>query len=289
MYIRLAFSMFVFLKPEVLIIDEVLSVGDIFFQQKCFAKMREMLSADTTCVLATHDMGAVRNLCSQAIFLNHGEIDFQGKPEETVSRYFAKLGNRPERNFNSRSPHNPEQLEEGTVMAPDNILEHNFLADRKRRHGAGGLEIVAARITDSQGQDTLRVEMQESLCFHLLLQAKDTILDPNVGMDLYDRLGNLVFASGAANLRHPLPHISRGDQMVVRMDLTMNVQPGEYSFALAAAEPSADQGPDVGYIHDRHEMLGPIQVTYNSSQLYPFYGIAKLPLEIRAKVIKNEV
>jgi ABC-type polysaccharide/polyol phosphate transport system ATPase subunit len=289
MYIRLAFSMFVFLKPEVLIIDEVLSVGDIFFQQKCFAKMREMMAADTTCLLASHDMGAVRNLCSQAIFLNHGEIDFQGKPEETVSRYFAKLGRQVERNANSSRSENPERPEDATLLMPEKFREYNFLSGRKGRHGAGGLEIVAARITDSNGRDTLRVEMQERLFFHLLLQARDTILDPNVGIDIYDRFGNLVFASGAANLRRPLPDLSKGDQMVIRIDLTMNVQPGEYSFALAAAEPSADQGPDVGYIHDRHEMLGPILVTFHAGQLYPFYGIAKLPMEIRAKVIKNEV
>jgi hypothetical protein len=67
----------------------------------------------------------------------------------------------------------------------------------------------------------------------------------------------------------------------------MNVQPGEYSFCLAAAEPSAEQGPNVGYIHDRHEMLGPILVTYDPGQLFPFYGIAKLPMEVRANLVKN--
>jgi len=174
------------------------------------------------------------------------------------------------------------------AMAPEEILAHNILADDKRRHGAGGLAIVGARVTDRWGRDTLQISMQEKLCFHLLLRANDEIVKPNVGVDLFDRFGNLVFASGVANIGHPLQDMSQDDQMVVRIDLTMNVQPGEYSFCLAAAEPSADQGPNVGYIQDRHEMLGPILVTHDPSQLFPFYGIAKLPMEVRDYVVKKE-
>jgi len=67
----------------------------------------------------------------------------------------------------------------------------------------------------------------------------------------------------------------------------MNVQPGEYSFSLAVAEPSADQGPNVGYIHDRHDMLGPIVVTHDPLKLSPFYGIAKLPIETHGDLIET--
>jgi hypothetical protein len=232
-------------------------------------------------------MAAVRNLCERAILLIYGQLDFLGDPEEAVSRYFAKLGKRPNQNMNIQVSQPADQPKDGGVMSPDEILAHNILTNSKKRHGARGLEIVAARITDSRGRDTLQIEMQERLCFHLLLRSQGKIVEPNVGIDLFDRLGNLVFSSGTVNIGHHLPDMSRDDRMVVRIDVTMNIQPGEYSFCLAAAEPSADQGPNVGYIHDRHEMLGPIWVTYDLSQLFPFYGIAKLPMEVRAILIKN--
>ena len=288
MYVRLAFSMFVFLKPEVLVVDEALSVGDIFFQQKCFTKIRELLSSNTTCLFASHDMAAIQHLCDRAILLWHGQIEFMGDPEEAVSRYFATMGKRSDHAKNIEPCQRFDPSGTGGMMAPEEILAHNILANNKRRHGAGGLVIAGARVTDSRGRDTLQISMEEKLCFHVLLRAEDEVANPNVGVDLFDRFGNLVFASGVVNIGHPLHDMSQGDHMVVRIDLTMNVQPGEYSFCLAAAEPSADQCPNVGYVHDRHEMLGPISVNYDPSQLLPFYGMAKLPMEVQDCVVKKE-
>jgi lipopolysaccharide transport system ATP-binding protein len=278
MFVRLAFSMFVFLKPEVLIVDEALSVGDIFFQQKCFVKMREMLSSDTTCLFASHDTAAVQNLCDRAILLYNGEIDFIGVPEETVSRYFSKLGSR-------KSIAAPSGIEAATQSSADSLmlrsetLAHNLLDSSHPCHGAGGLEVLAARVTDHCGRDTLAVKMLESLTFHVLLKAKVPIYDPSTGIHLFDRLGNLVFAAGTRQLRHRLPDLMPGQELLVKFELTFNVQPGEYTFSLGAGEPS-EEGPNIGFVQDRHEMLGPIVVTTDEQQIFPFYGIAQLPMKV---------
>jgi len=278
MYVRLAFSMFVFLKPEVLVVDEALSVGDIFFQQKCFAKMREMLSSNTTCLFASHDTAAIQNLCQRAIFLNHGEVDFEGTPEETVSRYYSKLGTR-------RSNAGPSEIRAPTDLYADGlmyrlkILDHNILNSSHPRHGEGGLEVIAARVTDNQGRDTLIVKVLESLDFYVLLSAKEAVYDPSTGIHLYDRMGNLVFAAGTRQLRYRLPYLKRGQELVVKLEITFNVQPGEYTFSLGASEPS-EEGPNIGYIHDRHEMLGPITVINEETGVFPFYGVVQLPMKI---------
>jgi ABC-type polysaccharide/polyol phosphate transport system ATPase subunit len=281
MYVRLAFSMFVFLEPEVLIIDEALSVGDIFFQQKCFAKMREIIARGTTCLFVSHDTAAVQNLCQRAILLHQGEIAFMGDATETVSRYFATLGSKK---LEGQVPRGMEvaSMQEAVepIMAPADIRAHSILKDDANRHGARELEIVAARVTDSSGQDTLQVEMLQSLTFHLLLHAKEKILGPSAGVHLFDRLGNLVFASGARNLGKPLPDLLPGDRLIVKMELYFNVQPGEYTFSLGAGEPSGDAEFNVGYLQDRHELLGPIVVTANDNVLFPFYGIAQLPMAV---------
>ena len=280
MVVRLAFAVQVCAEPDLLIVDEALSVGDIFFQQKCFARMHEIISGGTTCLFVSHDTAAVQNLCQRAILLNQGEISFIGDATEAVSRYFATLGHRVGGKTQAVVAATPSKEPVNNLMDPQEIIAHNILADGSNSHGAGGLEIIAARVTDKKGRDTMQVEMLQGLAFHMLLRANQNILEPSAGIHLYDRLGNIVFASGTRQLLKRLPDLFAGQELVVRIELQLNVQPGEYTFSLGAAEPSGDNEPNIGYIHDRHEHLGPIVVTADPAKLFPFYGIAQLPISV---------
>ena len=279
MYVRLAFACAINVKPDILVVDEALSVGDIFFQQKCYAKIREIIAGGTTCLFVSHDTQAVMNICNHAILLRNGEIDFQGAPEEAVSRYYATMGKRAPA-ARSLVPEDvaAEPAAEG-LMSPADIVAHSILHSGVQRHGAGGVTVAAVRITDPAGSDTLEVTMQESLVFHILLRANEDIHDPGAGIHIYDRLGNLVFAAGTRQLRKRLPDLKPGEELVVSFDITFSVQPGEYTFSIGAAEP-ADGDPNAGYTHDRVEMLGPVVVTADRSAVMSFYGIARLPMTV---------
>ena len=280
MYVRLAFSLFVFLQPEVLIIDESLSVGDVFFQQKSFAKMREIISGGTTCLFVSHDTAAVQNLCKRAVLLHRGEVVFLGDAKETVSRYFGTMGSRSGGKARVATGGDSSSKRLNNLMTPDEILSHNILGNGANRHGAGGLEIIAVRVTDTEGRDTMQVEMLQSLTFYLLLRANEEIIDPSAGMHLFDRLGNTVFAAGSRQLKQKLPHLSAGKELIIRMKLYLNVQPGEYTFSLGVSQPLEDNQPNAGYIQDRHELLGPIVVTADPTRTFPFYGVAQLPMKM---------
>jgi len=281
MHVRLAFSLFVFLKPEVLIIDETLSVGDIFFQQKSFAKMREIITGGTTCLFVSHDTAAVQNLCERAILLDKGEIAFYGDAVETVSRYFGTIASGPkyDTSFHKKDQWTDDEPSH-ELMSREEIIAHDILAGSKHRHGSGGLEIMAARVTNGSGRDTIQVEMLEELTFYLLLHAHEDIASPSAGIHLFDRLGNIVFAAGTRQLGKRLPALSAGEEIIVKMELQLNVQPGEYTFSLGTSEPSPEQNPNVGFIQDRHELLGPIVVTADTEKILPFYGIARLPMTV---------
>ncbi len=286
MYVRLAFAVQVCVNPEVLIVDEALSVGDVFFQQKCFARMREILANGTTCLFVSHDVIAIQNLCQRTCLLQNGRIAFLGDSKEAVSRYFGTIGERIQKRA-KELVHVKHSLQKVELSVSDivcanstNILVHNVLQKDMPRHGAYGVELIAARITDRMGRDTMEVEMLQSLTFSLLLQANEAIVDPSAGIHLFDRLGNLVFAAGTRQLGHHLPDLASGEYLVVTLKLTLNVQPGEYTFSLGTSEPSPSQGPNVGYVHDRYEQLGPIVVTADPTEIFPFYGIAQLPMEI---------
>jgi lipopolysaccharide transport system ATP-binding protein len=276
MFVRLAFAVAVIVKPDILVVDEALSVGDVFFQQKCFSKIREIIDSGTTCLFVSHDTKAIMNICSRVILLDNGVMDFFGAPEEAVSRYYGKMGKRAPRN-------KPLELQEAgktsdgeQLMSSEEIYAHNILPVEGKRHGAGGVQILAARVTDSHGNDSMEVRMMESLTYHLLLKTHDGIANPSAGIHLFDRLGNLVFASGTRQLGQRLPDMLPDQELIVKMVLTFTVQPGEYTFSLGAAE-SASAGLDLGYLHDRHEMLGPLQIVTSLDEIVPFYGMAKLP------------
>jgi lipopolysaccharide transport system ATP-binding protein len=278
MHVRLAFSMFVFLRPQILVVDEALSVGDIFFQQKCFSTMRDIIAGGTTCLFVSHDTTAIANLSHRVLLLNHGMVDFLGSPEEAVSRYYSSMGSRKISVLPSELTKEPFSSIKDEIMSPEEIVQHNVL-NSPQGHGAGGLRIVAARVTDERGKDTLKVQMLEPLFFHLLVKATETIPQPCVGFHLHDRMDNLVFAAGTPQLRTPLPPLKPGQELIVRFEIGFNVQGGEYSFGLVTAEPS-EEGPNIGYFHDRHQELGPIVVLADYSEVLPFYGTAQLPMKI---------
>ncbi len=278
MALRLAFAVVAAIDPQILIVDEAISVGDVFFQQRCFAKIRILLERGTTLLLASHDMAAIQNLCSEVIVLERGRVAWSGDPPEAVSRYYAGVGSlpaaRPDGEPAQRSASPP-----AVTLPREEIISHSILPANGPRHGARGLELVAACVTDSAERHTLSAESLDTVTFHLLVHAHQPVAEPSAGIHLYDRLGNLVFAAGSRQWRHPLPSLAPGQELIVRIDLTLTVQPGEYPFSLGTAEPAAE-GPDVGYVHDRREMLGPIVVGSHPHEVAPFYGIAQLPARI---------
>jgi lipopolysaccharide transport system ATP-binding protein len=312
MRVRLAFSMFACFRPEVFLIDEALSVGDVFFQQKCAARLREMLDGGLTMIFVSHDHAAVLNLCDSAVLMSRGRAVFQGEPQEAMSRYHSTLGPAPGARWargraregatgvpsSARPcPDPPTGTAEARTPRPWHpgaedpalpILKHDITGSRREhRHGTGHLRIVAARVTDDGGRDTLRGAMGSTLTFHVLLEARDEVPEPRAGIRFFDRLGNLVFGCGTFQLGVPIPAMAPGERRIVRFDVTMDLQPDTYTFGLGCGEPGGE-GPDAGIAHDRLDMLGPIIVGQPADGKRPFYGIARLPIRAAAECAPSE-
>lgn len=279
MMVRLAFAVGLAVRPEILIVDEALSVGDVFFQQKCFKRLHEVLESGVTLLFVSHDMEAVRNLCEQVLLLDQGRLNFIGAPDETVSRYYALFGRRAEPNLHPSGSTVPTSVNGTNASLKQAVLTHNLLTAAKSRHGDHRLEIVAAAVENEHGAPSLRVEMTRIATLRLLIKAHEAIVEPSVGLNLYDRMTNLVFAGGTRQLGKLLASMHAGEERVVTFKLTCNLQPGEYTFSVEASEPSTE-GPNFGFLHDKHEGLGPLVIHYEHDHTWPFYGIARLPLEV---------
>ena len=92
MYMRLAFSIAINVDADILLIDEILAVGDQHFQEKCFAKLHELKESEKTIVIVTHSLDQVKSLCNRTIWIDEGKIALDGKPEEVIEAYLKKRG-----------------------------------------------------------------------------------------------------------------------------------------------------------------------------------------------------
>lgn len=279
MYVRLAFAVQVCTNPEILIVDEALSVGDVFFQQKCFTRVREMLKSGTTLLFVSHDTAAVQNLCNQAILLHRGTNIFQGSPEEATSRYYTLSSISPDIVSENRQIIKKDKTNKPAAEYEELLNSHNIKGEARSEHGAGDLLIDKVAFLNEDGVASRTFRVGARLIILLELHARREIADPSTGLHLYDRMNNLIFAAGTRQLRIAMPDFAAEETRIVRFNLDLEVQPGEYTISVGCGQPS-DDGPNTGVAQHRLEGLGPITVIPVDDGVWPFYGMARLPMSV---------
>jgi len=285
MSVRVTFSMFAEFRPEVLIVDEALSVGDVFFQQRCAERIHELLDGGMTMLLASHDMGAIDNLCNRAITLHRGRTLHAGAPRDAISAYYASLRDKRIRPGQKWVPRSDAADEDRSLPTAGDVLRHDVIGKARhtmgRRQGRGGLRILAAQVTASDGRDTLEFDPGETMTVHAAIEAVEAVSHPRSGIRFHDRFGVQIYAAGTAQLDHALPSMAPGDRIVVRFQVELNLRAGSYTFGLGASEPPQDDGdPNGALFHDVLPSLGPIRVRSRPGQPQPFFGITRLPMSV---------
>lgn len=277
MFVRLAFATFIFMKPDILVIDEALSVGDVFFQQKCFNAIMEMKERGTTILFVSHDMTAVRRLCDRAILIDHGVKLFDGAPEEAVTRFYALRGDRRE---------SPDVRAVPAVAGAGGA--RGDLAGSGIRIGGGGGSILFVRCLDDAGADMLHFEVGSRTTIELLFEAHSDLQEPNVGIEIYDRFNQLVFGTSLKNMAVRLGSMRSGERCSVRIYAKLDLMPGQYALSAAVADQFGSEDPNAGTVVSRIENMGPITVR-SSRELLPFYGLACLPSSCEVVELKSVV
>lgn len=274
MMMRLAFAVAVSVQPDILIVDEALSVGDVFFTQKCFERIREILAAGTTLIFVSHDTAAVQNMCSRGLLLQGGRLVHDGSPEECVTRYFA-LGGRQA----SRAPAAAGSHPTVNATLRQGMLDHDLLPRARSRHGDRALEFGGACFLNERGTHDPEIMLGAGGTVRVLVRAREAVTHPALGLQLFDRMSNLIFSAGTPQQNFRLPPLAAGEEVLIDFNLGFDVQPGEYTLGLDAGSLGPD-GPNHGIFHDRVTGLGPVTVTFDSRAIQPFFGAARLPLTI---------
>jgi lipopolysaccharide transport system ATP-binding protein len=283
MFVRLAFSLFAHLDPDVYIVDEALSVGDVFFQQRCFRRFRELRERGCTILFVSHDMEAVTHLCDRAILLSAGKLAAEGNPVTVVHDYFALSGQA----FIAGAPEPARALRRtgeraGNLEAPPDVrhrLAQGISAGAHAPAGTRATEIVGFTVSGPDDTERWSVESGGALRFWYLVEARERCHDLNIGIHFYDRRGILAFGVGTANRKTVLPALEPGDRIVCVLTVRLALQAGEYTL-LPQSGGLTGGSPDPGLLHDRLESLPPVVVTGAAGEPNAFYGLVDLETEI---------
>lgn len=192
MYMRLAFSVAINVDPEILLIDEILSVGDANFQKKCFDKIKSFKQSGATIVIVTHDLGTIEKICDRAIWLDKGGIIEQGEPDRIVNLYRQHMNKKYVEQRQEEFVQEPI-IQELSSDTSDEKSEISFSDDI--RWGSKEVEIIGARIINTNGDITDSIYAIDS--FTIEIDYKVNIPQKNYifGIGFYTVDGTLIYGN----------------------------------------------------------------------------------------------
>lgn len=266
MVMRLAFAVQVLTDPEILIIDEALSVGDFFFQQKCFGYIRGLCAKGVTLLFVSHDMGTVRDLCERAIYLKDGKVVFAGESRAAIRHYLAEAGaNRG--NGEAATAAGSLTQEVGVGVAEDALWRRPTSMD------AGPL--LAVEILGRAGDPVTHVRMGESIRVRVYFRAAPGDAG-HVSLVIKNRYDQVVSSMGSFGLG--LAPLSSGLSgfAIFQLEIDMMLEAGLYSVRVGFAHP---EGKNTGKLLDDTGWFGPLQVEWDyEHETAPFLGMFGLPV-----------
>ncbi|GAD62864.1 ABC transporter ATP-binding protein [Aquipseudomonas alcaligenes] len=212
MQMRLAFSVATARRPDVLIVDEALSVGDAYFQHKSFDRIREFRKSGTTLLIVSHDRQAIQNLCDRAILLAHGRLALEGAPEEVMDFYSAMLAEKEQLTIRQ------ERLDNGKVRTIS---------------GTGEASFSDVTLLNAQGQRVEVLEVGSQTVLEVTVDIKQSIPRLVLGFMIKDRMGQAIYGINTHRLHRELEALSAGERIVYRFAFPANLGKGNYSIALS--------------------------------------------------------
>jgi len=212
MQVRLAFSVATATRPDILIVDEALSVGDAYFQHKSFSRIREYRQAGTTLLIVSHDKTAIQAICDRAILLNAGKLAMQGTPEAVSDYYNALIAERDDYSVQQ------EETDEGRTQTVS---------------GTGEAVVTDIALCNARGQAVEVIDVGQPVTLEIKVRAHAPIPRLVLGYMIKDRLGQAVFGTNTHYLEQPLDHVQAGQDICYRVSFEANFGVGSYSVSTA--------------------------------------------------------
>jgi lipopolysaccharide transport system ATP-binding protein len=240
MYVRLAFASAIHVNPDILIVDEALAVGDMFFQAKCMARMKQMIDNGITVLFVSHDAGAVKSLCEKTIYLSNSQVLAVGKSGEIVDLYiqdqFVAM---------KTIEHRLDNLEVINTSLESNgfislgTSDDEILAFRKKveylRKGNGHLRIANVVLFDSEENKVSEIRFGQYFTIRIFFQVFKNLTEAIISFYIKDK--NQVEIIGSNNVYEEkyLHDITTGDKFCIDFKMQNRLRSGNYSITVIAA------------------------------------------------------
>jgi lipopolysaccharide transport system ATP-binding protein len=251
MTVRLAFSVATAVRPEILIVDEALAVGDVLFQQKCFDRIRAFCNAGTTLLFVSHSMATVYSLCDRALLVHEGRIAIDGKPKEAIDVYNALALRAREADPGSLSiagvPGDSPAREAVSISIPEGSVsrevataadENGTLADAETsRSGAyskpGAAITTVLLLHEDRVVDTLISESTVAIVVNARFSAEFS--DPHIGFQVRNARGEPIFMTNTHGMGIHIGRVRPNDEVEARFEFRASIAPGDYSITAGIA------------------------------------------------------
>jgi len=232
MIVRLAFAVAINVDPEILLVDEALSVGDVYFRQRCMRKVHELRARGVTILFVSHSMGDVKAIGDRVLWLEAGRVVEIGPPEAVVSKYLAHMVDKDAAYLKLKST----QTRPGgspPVIAPQ-IVE--TIPNIDYRYGNRDAEVIGIAVLDAAGRPAGLLEPGGRITVRISVRARAALLAPMVGFMFRNHLGLDFSGANTAREGFDLPPMAPGDVFTVDFHLSVpELYPSHFSFSPAIA------------------------------------------------------
>lgn len=233
MAVRLAFSVAIHVEPEILLVDEALSVGDIYFRQRCLRKVHEMRDQGVTIVFVSHAIAEVKAIGDRTMWLDAGRIKDIGNTEAVVTKYMAAMVDKDNAYLattHQKAHHAPGE----SVKAPEVV---DTIPNIDHRFGDGRAEVIGISIVDGSGQLIYVLEPSSTIVVRISVRAIEDISLPIVGFMMRNHIGLDFAGTNTAREAFDLPAMSAGDIYTVDFHIQLpELYPSAFSFSPAIAD-----------------------------------------------------
>ena len=273
MFVRLAFALAINVEPEILIVDEALSVGDVFFQSKCYRRMEEIRKNGTTILMVTHDMGSIIKYCDKVVLLNKGIFIAQGQPGPMVDLYKKILANQMD------SLQKELNQDENPVVEEQKLMKESLTINTNRtEYGDGKAQIYDLGLFDQRGNLTNLLLKGEEFTIKEKIRFAAEIAMPIFTYTIKDKKGTELSGTNTMFEGTDIKPVNAGDEYEVSFTQKMTLQGGEYLLSMSCT--GFEKGEHVVY----HRLYDVANITVISNK----NTVGVFDMESKVKAVKSK-
>ena len=247
MFVRLAFAVAINIDPEILIVDEALSVGDAFFQAKCYKKFEEFKEAGKTILFVSHDLSTIQRYCDRAILLNKGHVIGEGLPSEMIDMYKrALVGQLDDEDTSGESDKVGGDSTFDNNSAPESAGQGDWKSNYAinpdlQDYGDKKIEIIDFAVIDNNGNYTDTLLKKEDFILKVKIRANETVDMPIVSYTLKTLKGVDITGTNTMFEKMNIGRLNPGDERVITFKQNMSLQGGQYLLSFGSTRYEGDE------------------------------------------------